>query len=111
MIFQTEKQLKDLGDKIPADKKSQIEAAIAKLKDAKQKQDIAGIDAAMAEVNSIFQAVSQNLYNQGNSQQAGPQQGQNFGGQQQQQQPGGNAGNAGNNGKDNVTDVDFEEVK
>ena len=102
MIFQTEKQLKDLGDKIPADKKAPIETALGKLKDAHKAQDIAGIDAAMAELNSVFQAASQEMYNAQNAQ--GGAQGSNFGGQQ--------AGNAGNNKQDGgVTDVDFEEVK
>ena len=102
MIFQTEKQLKDLGDKIPADKKAPIEAALGKLKDAHKAQDIAGIDAAMAELNNVFQAASQEMYNAQNAQ--GGAQGPNFGGQQ--------AGNAGNNKQDGgVTDVDFEEVK
>jgi molecular chaperone DnaK len=120
MIFQTEKQLKDLGDKLPADKKGQIETALNKLKEAHKAQDIAAIDAAMAELNGVFQAASQEMYNNTNAQQnAGPQGGANFGGQQgganfggQQggQQPGGNAGN--NGGKNGgVTDVDFEEVK
>ena len=54
MIFQTEKQLKDLGDKLPADKKAPIEGALNKLKEAHKAQDIAGIDAAMAELNSVF---------------------------------------------------------
>ena len=107
MIFQTEKQLKDLGDKIPADKKAPIESALGKLKEAHKAQDIAGIDAAMAELNNVFQAASQEMYNAQGGAQAGPQGNPNFGGQQ----PGGNAGN-GNSGKDNnVTDVDFEEVK
>jgi len=107
MIFQTEKQLKDLGDKIPADKKAPIEAALNKLKEAHKAQDIAGVDAAMAELNSVFQAASQEMYNAQNAQnaQSGAQAGgANFGGQANN-----NAGN--NNGKDNVTDVDFEEVK
>lgn len=100
MIFQTEKSLKDYGDKIPADKKSQIEAALAKLKEAHQKQDLAAIDAAMAEVNTTFQAASQDMYNaaggaQGAQQQAGPQ---------------GTQGGSQKAG-DDVTDVDFEEVK
>ena len=62
MIFQTEKQLKDLGDKLPADKKAPIEGALNKLKEAHKAQDIAGIDAAMAELNSVFQAASQEMY-------------------------------------------------
>ena len=105
MIFQTEKQLKELGDKLPADKKSQIEAALGKLKEAHKAQDIAAVDAAMNELNSVFQAASQEMYNAGGAQ-GGAQAGPNFGGQQ----AGGNANN-GNNGKDNVTDVEFEEVK
>ncbi|MBQ8530497.1 MAG: molecular chaperone DnaK [Parabacteroides sp.] len=104
MIFQTEKQLKDLGDKIPADKKAPIETALGKLKEAHKAQDIAGIDAAMAELNSVFQAASQEMYNAQNAQ-GGAQAGPNFGGQQA-------GGNAGNNKQDGgVTDVDFEEVK
>ena len=104
MIFQTEKQLKDLGDKIPADKKAPIETALNKLKEAHKAQDIAGIDAAMAELNSVFQAASQEMYNAQNAQAGGA----NFGGAQ----AGGNTNTGNNNnGKDNVTDVDFEEVK
>ena len=103
MIFQTEKQLKDLGDKLPADKKAPIETALNKLKEAHKAQDIAGIDAAMAELNSVFQAASQEMYNAQNAQ-GGAQPGPNFG-----QQTGGNAGNNKQDG--GVTDVDFEEVK
>lgn len=97
MIFQTEKQLKEFGDKIPADKKSQIEAALAKLKDAHAKQDIAAIDSSMSELNSVFQAAAQDMYNAtgGQTQQNASQQSQS------------NNNKAG----DNVTDVDFEEVK
>ena len=102
MIFQTEKQLKDLGDKIPAEKKAPLEAALNKLKEAHKAQDIAGCEAAMNELNTLFQAASQEMYNaQGGAQ--GPQ-----GGAQANQN---NAPQGGNNGKDNVTDVDFEEVK
>lgn len=104
MIFQTEKQLKELGDKIPADKKAPIEAALNKLKEAHKAQDVAGCEAAMNELNSVFQAASQEMYNAQNAQ-GGAQAGPNFGGQANN-----NANNSGNN-KDNVTDVDFEEVK
>ena len=104
MIFQTEKQLKDLGDRIPTDKKAPIEAALNKLKEAHKAQDIAGVDAAMAELNNVFQAASQEMYNAQNAQGGTQAGGANFGGQANN-----NAGN--NNGKDNVTDVDFEEVK
>ena len=99
MIFQTEKQLKELGDKLPADKKSQIEGALAKLKDAHSKQDVAACDAAMNELNTVFQAASQDMYNAGQAQ--GGQQANPNAGQQQ----------GGKNGNDEVTDVDFEEVK
>ena len=99
MIFQTEKSLKELGDKLPADKKSQIEGALAKLKDAHSKQDIAAIDAAMKELETVFHAASQDMYNA--QQQAGAQQGPT---------PGANP-NPGNNGGNDVTDVPFEEVK
>jgi len=103
LIFQTEKQLADLGDKLPADKKAPIEAALGKLKDAHKAQDIAAIDTATKEVNDAFHAASQEMYNAQNAQggqQAGPQ---DFGGQHSQ---GGNSNQQGD-----VTDVDFEEVK
>ena len=105
MIFNTEKQLKEYGDKLPADKKGEIESALEKLKTAHKAQDIAGIDAAMAEMNGIWQKASEEMYKNAGAQ--GGQQGP-FGGQQGPQNP----GNAGNSGKDDeVTDVDFEEVK
>lgn len=101
LIFQTEKQLKEFGDKIPADKKAPIEAALQKLKDAHKSEDLAGIDAATSELNAVFQAASQDMYNA--SQASGGA------------QPGGSAHNtdgAGNSqGGEDVTDVDFEEVK
>ena len=100
LIFQTEKQLKEMGDKIPADKRSAIESALNKLKEAHKAQDIAGIDSASSELESVLQAAAQDLYNAQAQQQAGAQ----------QAQPGANAQQGGNNGKD-VTDVDFEEVK
>ena len=104
MIFQTEKQLKELGDKLPADKKSQIEAALNKLKEAHKAQDVAAIDSAMNELNTVFHAASQEMYNQGNAQPGGAQPGgANFGGQQ--------AGGNSNPNDGGVTDVDFEEVK
>lgn len=100
MIFQTEKQLKDLGDKLPADKKSQIEAALNKLKEAHKAQDLAAIDTATAELNNVFQAASQDLYNAQNAQTGGPS--------TENAPTGDNKGDASNG---NVTDVDFEEVK
>ena len=84
-------------------KKAPIETALNKLKEAHKAQDIAGIDAAMAELNSVFQAASQEMYNAQNAQ-GGAQPGPDFG-----QQAGGNAGNNKQDG--GVTDVDFEEVK
>jgi len=103
LIFQTEKQLKEFGDKLPADKKQPIEAALEKLKEAHKAQDIAAIDAATEELNTVFQAASQEMYNA--SQQAGGQPGPDAGAQ-----PGPDAG--AQQGKDDeVTDVDFEEVK
>ena len=103
MIFQTEKQLKDLGDKLPADKKAPIEAALNKLKEAHKAQDVAGIDAAMTELNTVFQAASQEMYNAQNAQ-GSAQPGPDFGQQQANN-------NAGGNKDGGVTDVDFEEVK
>ena len=102
LIFNTEKQLKEIGDKIPADKKAPIESALSRLKDAHKAQDIAGIDAATNDLNAAFQAASQDMYNAQNAQggqQSGPQ---DFGGQQQSQ---------GGSQEGDVTDVDFEEVK
>ena len=102
LIFSTENQLKDLGDKIPADKKAPIEAALQKLKDAHKAQDLAGIDAASAELQTAFQAASAEMYAQTGGAQAGPNAGQ-----------ANNNANAGQNDKhgDNVQDADFEEVK
>ena len=100
MIFQTEKQLAELGDKVPADKKAPIEAALTKLKDAHKSQNLAGIDTAMNELNTLFQNLSQEMYNQ---QQPGA-------GADPTQQAGGNAGSQ-TKGDNDVTDVDFEEVK
>ncbi|MBP3254380.1 MAG: molecular chaperone DnaK [Bacteroidales bacterium] len=103
MIFQTENFLKDNGDKVPADKKSEVEAALKDLKDAHAKRDIAEIDRATEKLNGILQAASQNMYqNTGANPNADMNQGQNGTSQQQN--------NSSQNG-DNVTDTDFEEVK
>ena len=105
LIFTTENQLKDLGDKIPADKKAPIEAALQKLKDAHKAQDLAGIDAASAELQTAFQAASAEMYAQTGAQ-GGAQAGPNAG------QANGNAGQGSSNkNNDNVQDADFEEVK
>ena len=103
LIFNTEKQLKEFGDKLPADKKGPIEAALAKLKEAHKAQDLAAIDSATTELNNVFQAASQEMYNAQNAQQGGAQPGPDF-----NQQAGGSQSNKQDGG---VTDVDFEEVK
>ena len=104
MIFQTENQLKELGDKLPADKKAPIEAALQKLKDAHKAQDLATVDSAMAELNTAFQAASAEMYAQSGAQ-GGAQAGPDMNAGQQ--------GGAQDNTKhgDNVQDADFEEVK
>ena len=101
LIFSTENQLKDLGDKIPADKKAPIEAALQKLKDAHKAQDLAGIDAASAELQAAFQAASAEMYAQTGGAQAGPNAGQ----------ANNNASQGSSKNNDNVQDADFEEVK
>ena len=98
-IFQTEKQLKEFGDKIPADKRSKIEGALNKLKEAHKSQNLDAIDAASKELEAEFHAASQDLYNAANAAGANPG--------AEQAGPQANQGSA----KDNVTDVDFEEVK
>ena len=98
MIFSTENFLKDNGDKIPADKKPNIEQALQQLKDAHKAGDVAAIDTAINNLNTVMQAASQQMYQGG--QQAGPQGAQ--GGQQAQ---------GGNDGAQDVQDADFEEVK
>ena len=98
MIFSTENFLKDNGDKIPADKKPGIEQALQQLKDAHKAGDVAAIDSAINNLNTVMQAASQQMYQGG--QQAGPQGAQ--GGQQAQ---------GGSDGAQDVQDADFEEVK
>ena len=103
LVFQTEKQLKEYGDKIPAEKKAPIEAALNKLKDAHKSQDIAAIDAAVAEMNTAWTAASEELYKA--TQQNGGQPGG------EQAGAGGGQGHAAGAGGENVTDAEFEEVK
>ena len=100
LIFQTEKQLKDFGDKIPADKKGPIETGLNQLKEAHKQQDISAIDAAMAALNTAWTAASEEIYK---AQQAGG--GADNGTAQQQEQQSAKADG------DNVTDAEFEEVK
>jgi molecular chaperone DnaK len=96
MIFQTEKQLEEYGDKIPADKREPIDAALAELKTAHEAKDVAGIDAAMEKLNTVFQAASQDMY---------AQTGDNA-------EPTGDPADAGATSQDTqeAEDVDFEEV-
>ena len=94
LIFQTEKQLNELGDKITADQRSTIEVSLNKLKEAHKMQDLNMIDTAMNELNQVFSTVAQNLYqNPGDGGAAGEQGPQN-----------------NNTSADDVTDVEFEEV-
>lgn len=102
LIFQTEKQLKEFGDKIPADKKAPIETALSKLKDAHKQQDVTAIDSSLAELNTAWTAASEEIYK---AQQGGAQQAN--GNTAGAQQPEGANTAAG----DNVTDAEFEEVK
>lgn len=109
LVFQTEKQVKEYGDKIPADKKAAIETAVTKLKEAHKAQDIPAIDTAMKELNDAWTAASQDIYNAQSA----------AGGSAGQQQPGAEGDQQGSGGQqtadaaagDNVTDVPYEEVK
>jgi len=110
-IFQTEKQLKEFGEKIPAEKRAPIDEALVKLKEAHKNEDIAAIDTALEELNTVFQAASQDMYNQGAQGGAeGGAQGADF---QDANINNPNANNAEGEAKsdDDVTDVDYEEVK
>src|SRR5690606_2781289 len=93
LIFQTEKQLKEYGDKIPADKKGAIDTALAELKKAYEGKNLEEIKPAMEALNTAFQAASQDMYNAAQSQEGAA-----------------NAEDAGS-ASDEVTDVDFEEVE
>jgi len=102
LIFQTEKQFKEFGDKIPADKKGAIETALEKLKEAHKNQDLAAVDTAMAEMNTAWTAASEDIYK---AQAAAGNAGADASG----------AGPAGadnaQKGSETVTDAEFEEVK
>jgi molecular chaperone DnaK len=101
MIFQTENQLKELGDKIPAEHKTSIETALQQLRDAHKAQDLSAIDTAIAALNSAWQTATAQMYQQtGGAQQPGADTG--FQGDQQ---------SGSTNGKENIQDADFEEVK
>ena len=105
MIFSTENFLKENGDKLPADQRPAIDAALNKLKDAHKAGDVNAIDTAINELNNVMQAASQQMYSQAGGQQAGPGAGFNGGAQGDQQTSG------GSNPADDVQDADFEEVK
>ncbi len=105
LVFQTEKQLKEYGDKIPADKKAAIEQAAEKLKEAHKAQDIAGIDTHLAALNAAWTAASEDMY-KATQGQAQPGADASAGAQQPHEGAGATAGSA-----DNVTDVPYEEVK
>ncbi len=102
LVFQTEKQLKEFGDKLPADKKAPIEAALTELKEAHKSQDIDRLDKATEQLNTAWQAASEELYKAGQEKSQGTD-------------PNANAGQSANSnskaGSEEVTDVDFEEVK
>jgi molecular chaperone DnaK len=101
LIFQTEKQLKEYGDKVPADKKARIEAALAELKEAHKSQDLARIEAGTAKLNEAWTAASQEIYNAMNQQQGGAA-----------QQAGAGTGTQQSGAKsDTIEDAQFEEVK
>ena len=99
MIFQVEKALKENGDKLPADKKGEIESALKELKDAHAAKNISAIDAASEKLNTVFQAASADMYSQGQSGQQGASQNQSTSNDNKNNQDG------------EVTDTDFEEVK
>jgi len=101
LIFQSEKQIKEFGEKIPAEKKTPIEEALNTLKEAHKSEDIAAIDQATETLNTAWQAASQDMYN---AQQQGGDPGQP--GPEAEGEPAPDKGS-----DDEVTDVDFEEVK
>ncbi len=106
LVFQTEKQLKEYGEKIPADKKATIENAVEKLKEAHKTQVVADIDTAMQELNTAWTAASEDIYKQGQDSGAGAQAGGGPG-----FDPNAGAGGGNQGGTDDVQDVPFEEVK
>ena len=97
MIFQTEKQLKEFGDKLSDDKKKPIEEALEELKKSYESKDLEKIDPALEKINEAWKAASEEMYKAQQNQQ---------GGQADQ-----SADNNSNESSDNVEDVDFEEVK
>ena len=113
MIFSTENFMKDNADKVPAEDKPAIEAALQKLKDAHKAQDIAAIDAATNELNTVMQAASQKMYAAGAQPGAGAQAGPDMGGAGFNAGAGAQAGqnNGSSSAQQGAEDADFEEVK
>ena len=109
MIFQSEKNLKEYGDKIPADKKAAIESALTELKAAHSARNVQQIDQAMEKINQAWQNASQDMYNA--QQQAGANPGGGFQGNPGGCDPNCNGDCNAHKGGDNVEDADFEEVK
>jgi molecular chaperone DnaK len=109
MIFQTENQLQEIGDKIPAQHKPAIENALQQLKDAHKSGDITAIDNAINALNAAWQTASQQMYQGAQGAQAGPQPGADQQGPFYNQQAGGQQQGAPKD--DNIQDADFEEVK
>lgn len=105
MIFQTEKQLKEFGDKLSDGNKSAVNGALEKLKEAHKAQDVAAIDAAMNALNTAWTAASQEMYAQGGAQ---PNAGA---GSNPTDNGNSNSGAGANAGNGNATDVEYEEVK
>ncbi|MBQ7639513.1 MAG: Hsp70 family protein, partial [Bacteroidales bacterium] len=105
MIFQSEKNLKDYGDKIPADKKGAIETALGQLKEAHKAQNIADIDRASEALNNAWHAASEDMAKAAQGGAGAPDAGFQSGAQQ------GPQGGSSDKGGDNVQDADFEEVK
>ncbi len=103
MIFQTEKQLKDYGDKLSSGNLETIKAAHEKLKNAHKSQDLSAIDAAVAELNNAWQAASQEMYQGGAAQNPNSNASNNSNADTNQ--------NTNQNQGDNTTDVEYEEVK
>ncbi|MBK7635418.1 MAG: molecular chaperone DnaK [Saprospiraceae bacterium] len=100
LIFQTEKQMKEIGDKIPADKKAAIESALTELKEAHKLQDLPRVDKASEALNTAWQAASQDIYSAQ----------QNAGANGEPTADQGNPGGTNQSSADDVTDVEFEEV-
>jgi molecular chaperone DnaK len=108
-IFQTEKQLQEYGDKLPADKRTAVEAALGKLKDAHKSQDLSAIDTATTELTAAWHAASEDLYKAMNAAGANPFDAAAAAAGANTASANANAG--GGSGDKEVTDVDFEEVK